>query len=262
MVKFSKRLALFGIVFFFCTFFCGSAFSQGKRILIVSTNRDTVGTDRSGSFLREIAYPFQYFSSRGFEVDIVTPKGGKAAIYSRDPEADALVTIQTSEAFVSKTMETLSPAQVVPGHYSAVFYPGGHGQYFDVVTDERIARITAAIYEHGGVVGTAGHGAASLINVQLSNGKYLVDDKSMTCFPLWAEKKFMNISSYGKLLAFDMQEVLARRGARLTVCTPETYKNKELNQIVDKKNRLVTGAFAGSAQWVAEEMTKLIVEMP
>jgi hypothetical protein len=80
----------------------------------------------------------------------------------------------------------------------------------------------------------------------------------MTCFPLWAEKKFMNISNYGKLLAFDMQEVLARRGAKLTVCTFETYGSKELNQIVDNSNRLVTGAFAGSAQWVAEEMAKLM----
>lgn len=242
----------------FCIFLNAVCSAQEKRVLIVSTNRDTVGTYRSGSFLTEIAYPFQYFSSQGFEVDIVTPKGGKAAVYAREKEADALLAIQDDESFILKTTQTLSPDQVDPTRYSAVFYPGGHGQYFDVVTDERIAAITAAIYENGGVVGTAGHGAASLINVQLRNGKYLVANKSMTCFPLWAEKKFMNISNYGKLLAFDMQEVLARRGANLTVCTAETYSNKALNQIVDTKNRLVTGAFAGSAQWVAEEMVKLI----
>lgn len=246
------------LTIFCCVLFNIFSFAQAKRILIVSTNRDTVGTNRSGTFLTEIAYPFQYFTSRGFEVDIVTPKGGQASIYSRVKEADALIQIQNSESFILKTTQTLSPEQVEPRNYSAVFYPGGHGQYFDVVNDERIARITASIYERGGVIGTAGHGAASLINVQLSNGKYLVDNKSMTCFPWWAEKKFMNISNYGKLLAFDMQEVLSRRGARLTVCTFETYGSKELNQIIDKENRLVTGAFAGSAQWVAEEMEKLI----
>jgi putative intracellular protease/amidase len=246
------------LTLFYCALVSISTFAQGKKILIVSTNRDTVGTNQSGTFLTEIAYPFQFFTSRGFEVDIVTPKGGKASIYSRAKEADALTQIQNSEFFILKTTQTLSPEQVEPRKYSAVFYPGGHGQYFDVVNDERIARITASIYERGGVIGTAGHGAASLINVQLSNGKYLVANKSMTCFPWWAEKKFMNISNYGKLLAFDMQEVLARRGAKLTVSTFETYKSKELNQIVDKENRLVTGAFAGSAQWVAEEMEKLI----
>lgn len=232
--------------------------AQEKKILIVSTNIDSVGASQSGTFLREIAYPFKYFTDQGYTVEIVTPKGGKAALYRRPKEADDLILIQNSEAFISKTSATLSAVQVNPKDYVAVFYPGGHGQYFDVVNDERIARLTAVIYERGGVVGTAGHGAASLINVQLRNGTYLVENKSMTCFPQWAEKKFMDISHYGKLLAFDMQEVLARRGAKLTVSTPETYGSKELNQIVDAKNRLVTGAFAGSAQWVAEQMVVLI----
>jgi putative intracellular protease/amidase len=232
--------------------------AQVKKVLIVSTNVDSVGASQSGTFLREIAYPFKYFTDQGYTVDIVTPKGGKAALYQRPKEADDLILIQNSDAFISKTSATLSPIQVNPKEYVAVFYPGGHGQYFDVVNDERIARLAAAIYERGGVVGTAGHGAASLINVQLRNGAYLVENKSMTCFPHWAEKKFMDISQYGKLLAFDMQEVLARRGAKLTVCTAETYGSKELNQIIDAKNRMVTGAFAGSAQWVAEQMVVLI----
>ena len=61
-----------------------------------------------------------------------------------------------------------------------------------------------------------------------------------------------------KLLPFDMQEVLARRGASLVVCTPETRPNKDFTHIIDSKNRMVTGAFAGSAQWVAEEVLKLV----
>ncbi len=233
-------------------------FGQQLKILIVSTNVDSVGTNQSGTFLREIAYPFKYFTDQGYRVDIVTPKGGKAALYQRANEAEELIQIQNSELFISAINTTLTPLQVNPKDYAAVFYPGGHGQYFDVVNDERIAKITAAIYEKGGVIGTAGHGAASLINVQLSNCSYLVENKSMTCFPHWAEKKFMNISNYGKLLAFDMQEVLERRGAKLTVSTFETYGNKEMNQIVDSKNRIVTGAFANSAQWVAEQMVVLV----
>jgi putative intracellular protease/amidase len=140
-----------------------------------------------------------------------------------------------------------------------VFYPGGHGQYFDVANDERIAAITAKIYEKGGVIGTAGHGVSSLISIQLSNGNYLVKGKTITCFPTWAEKKYMNISNYGKLLAFDMQEVLMRRGANLIVCTDEvTRSNPAMTNVIDAKNRMVTGAFATSAGWVATEMMKLI----
>ncbi len=248
-------------LFLFCSlgaFTSVNSNAQVKKILIVSTNIDSVGTNRSGTFLREIAYPFQYFTDKGYDVDVVTPCGGAASIYQRDKEADDLILVRDSELFRKKTANTLSPADVKARNYAAVFYPGGHGQYFDVVNDERIAAITATIYENGGVIGTAGHGVASLINVRLNNGSFLVDGKSITCFPAWAERKFMNISNYGKLLAFDMQEVLARRGAKLTVCTEATYGIKELNEVIDRKNRMVTGAFANSARWVAEQMNELI----
>ena len=142
---------------FFATFY---AYAQDKRILIVSTNTDSVGQNKSGSFLREIAYPFKYFTDMGYKVDIVTPKGGVASIYERDGEKEDLIKIRDSEVFVSAIKKTHHPEEVRPGDYAAVFYPGGHGQYFDVLDNEQIANITAAIYENGGVVGTAGHGAA------------------------------------------------------------------------------------------------------
>jgi putative intracellular protease/amidase len=240
------------------TIVAGQSVAQTKKILIVSTNTDSLAGNRTGTFLYEIAYPWKYFVDHGYKIDIVTPKGGKASIYQRPKETDDLLAIQADPGFLTATNSTLTPEQVKPSDYAAVFYPGGHGQYFDVVNDERIAKITAAIYEHGGVVGTAGHGAASLINVILSDCSYLVSKKSMTCFPWWAEKKFMNISSYGKLLPFDMQEVLARRGSNLSISTFETYRNADLNEIVDAKNRIVTGAFARSAKWVAEQIDFLI----
>lgn len=248
-----KRLAFLSLFLIYGSI----ALAQKQRILIVSTNRDSVGTHVSGTYLPEMAYPFQYFVNNGFEVDIVTPKGGKAAVYWRDVPP-ALEQIQKSELFVAKTTNTLSPKDVDPANYAAVFYPGGHGQYLDVVNDERIAALTAAIHERGGIVGTAGHGVASLINVQLKDGKYLVAGKKMTCFPHWAELKWMNISEYGKLLAFDMQEVLERRGARLVVSTFETRTEPSLTLVTDPANRIVTGSFASSAQWVAEQMVMLI----
>jgi putative intracellular protease/amidase len=231
--------------------------AQEKKILIVATNRDTVGTHASGTYLPEIAFPFQYFIDHGYAVDIVTPKGGKAAIYKREVSAE-LEKIWKSELFDIKTTQTLSPAEAKANEYAGVFYPGGHGQYFDVVTDERIALLTSRIYEKGGTVGTAGHGAASLIDIRLSNGTYLVDGKEMTCFPHWAERRWMNLSDYGKLLPFNMEEVLARRGARLTVSTYETRSDPQMTLVIDAHNRIVTGSFASSAKWVAEQMVLLI----
>jgi putative intracellular protease/amidase len=134
-----------------------------RKILIVSTNRDSVGINASGTYLKEIANPYKHFKQKGFDMDIVTPKGGKAAIYGT--VSDDLKEIVNDSAYISKVMNTLSPDQVCFKDYVAVFYPGGHGQYFDVVSDERISILTAKIYENKGVIGTAGHGVASLINV-------------------------------------------------------------------------------------------------
>ncbi len=60
---------------------------------------------------------------------------------------------------VSKTSTTLAPHQVVAVDYAGIFYPGGGGQFYDVVQDDRIASIAATIFENGGLVGAAGHGA-------------------------------------------------------------------------------------------------------
>jgi len=227
-----------------------------RRILIISTNIDSVGTNRSGTYLPEIAYPFKNFTDKGFVVDIVTPKGGKASIYERKTE-DALAAIRDSKAFIEKTTHTLSPSEVDPSKYKAVYVPGGHGQFFDVASDERIETLIATIYESGGIIGTAGHGTASIVNVKLSDCSFLVSRKRMTTFPSWAEEKWMNISNYGKLLPFCMQELLQRRGAYLVITEPEVSDNPDKTKVVDKENRFVTGSFAGSAGWVSEEMIKL-----
>src|SRR5687767_10106465 len=117
----------------FCTCILISFLTTAQRkILIISTNRDSVGRDASGTYLKEIANPFRYFKQKGFEIDVVTPKGGKASIYGT--VTDDLKDIVSDSLYINKVMNTLSPDQVRYKDYAAVFYPGGHGQYFDVAS--------------------------------------------------------------------------------------------------------------------------------
>lgn len=51
-----------------------------------------------------------------------------------------------------------------------------------------------------------------------------------------------------------MQEVLARRGANLIVSTFESRNDPSLTLVADTANLMVTGSFASSAQWVAEQV--------
>ena len=236
-------------------FFCQDSLKT-KKILIVATNVDILGKNENGTFISELARPFQYFIDSGYDVDFVTPKGGKVAIYPTGDAGLDIGKIQRTRLYISKTKNSLHPHNVKDSEYVAVFYPGGYGQFFDVVKNDSISNLVAKIYENGGVIGTAGHGTASLINIKLSNNKYLVDGKKMTCFPHWFELKEMFISDYGKLLPFDMQEVLAKRGANLIVCLPSQKSTQECTQIIDYKNRLISGAYAGNADWVAEQIVK------
>lgn len=232
---------------------------RSQKILIVATNVDVLGKNENGTYLVEIAFPFQYFIDKGYEVDIVTPKGGQAALYPKEYAGPGLGKIQRSELFVAKTGRTLAPTEVNDTSYAAIYYPGGYGQFFDVVKDDHIALLTVKIYEKGGIIASAGHGTASLTNIKLSSGKYLVEGKTMTCFPHWVELQRMFQSDYGKLLPFDMEKVLTERGANLVTYKNETKQSgKGISTIVDEKNRMVTGAFADDALWVAEETVRLM----
>lgn len=236
----------------------GKAGAARKAILLVSTNVGEVGENVSGTYLPEIAYPFEHFIDAGYAVDVATPAGGKAAVYDVGNLSDALVAIRDDERYIASTTNTLASRDIDPGRYAGIYYPGGHGQFFDVIGDAAIARAAVAIHAAGGIVGTAGHGTASLADVTLADGRYFVAGKRMTCFPTWAEHAWMNISGYGRLLPFDMQERLAARGADLVVCTRETKDRKDLTIITDDTHRLVTGSFASSAREVAQIMDRLI----
>ncbi|QNA45259.1 type 1 glutamine amidotransferase domain-containing protein [Lacibacter sediminis] len=243
------------IVTAFSNCFC---FSQGKKILIVSTNIDSIAGNKSGTYLKEIAWPFKVFTDNGFTVEVMTAKGGKASIYHSGDMPEALAQIQNSASFINATLNTLPPEKIRVADYAAVYYPGGHGQYFDVLSDERIATIAVAIHSNGGVLAAAGHGMSSWINILLPDGDYLVKGKTITCFPTWAEKEWMSISAYGKLLPFDMEEVFRRRGARLIVPEKNSIKDPAFTNITDTQNKIVTGSFAFNAQWVAEMVVALI----
>ena len=230
-----------------------------RKVLLVSTNVATVGTHVSGTFVKEIAFPFKFFADNDYDIDVVTPKGGKAAIYDAGSRSDELIQIENDARYLEKTGNTLAAVNVKAAEYAGIYYPGGHGQFWDVVDNAHIAAAAVAIHTAGGVVGSAGHGTASLVNVRLRSGEYFVSGKRMTCFPTWAEKEWMDISDYGRLLPFDMQDVLTRRKADLVLCTKETKDQKDLTLVIDAAHRLITGSFASAAGEVARAMHEAIV---
>ncbi|MGL5877315.1 MAG: type 1 glutamine amidotransferase domain-containing protein, partial [Xenococcaceae cyanobacterium] len=157
---------------------------MSQKILLVLTSHDTLGSTKkeTGFYLPEVTHPEAVFDRAGLEVAYVSPKGGKAPMIGIDIEDPINKTFLEDADKVAKIENTLHPSQIDPSQYDAIFYAGGHGTMWDFPDNKELAEITTAIYDRGGIVGAVCHGSASLVNLQLANGNYLVAGKKISCF--------------------------------------------------------------------------------
>lgn len=220
-----------------------------KKVLIIASNRvdmGDAGKHDARNDLFEFAPPYHVFVSHGFDVDFVSPQGGKVE-FMRDPLGISSYTIKY-ENFLGKTQNTLSPAQVNPDDYWGVYIGGGYGTLFDVADNPAIQSIIARIYEAGGIVGAGGHGSAGIANVKLSSGVFLVNNKRIAGFPNSTETS-KPWADYGKLLPFLIESQLTKNGA---IAENKTTLKDKHDVVVDQ--RVVTTMFLPSAALVAKEM--------
>lgn len=223
-----------------------------KKILIVASNMIDMGDPEkhdARNNLWEFAPPYHIFVSHGFDVDFVSPKGGKVK-FMMDPLGISSYTIKY-EGFLSKANSSLAPAQVDPDDYWGVFIGGGYGVMFDVADNKEIHSIISRVYESGGIVGVGGHGSAGIVNVKLSNGEFLVKGKKVAGFPNSTEKS-KSWAKQGTLLPFLIESQLNKNGA--IAQNKKTLKDKHA-VVVDQ--RIISTMFLPPAALVAKEMILL-----
>ncbi len=118
---------------------------------------------------------------------------------------------------------------------------------WDFADNKELQRLTRQIYEKNGVVGAVCHGPSGLVNVKLSNGKYLVEGKRVNSFTD-AEEKALKLET---VVPFMLETEMRKRGAK--------FENSEMWQPhVTVDGLLVTGQNPASAKGVALEMVKLL----
>jgi putative intracellular protease/amidase len=131
--------------------------------------------------------------------------------------------------------------------YAAIVFAGGHGTMWDFNNSDTLNKLTASIYEKGGVVAAVCHGPAALINVKLSNGKYLLKNKSVTGFT----NKEEDIVQLSAQMPFMLETEMIKRGAKFSSAEP--WKEKV---VVD--GRLVTGQNPASAGELGSQIVKIL----
>lgn len=219
-----------------------------RKILMVLTSHGTLGNTgkTTGFYVSEASHPYDVFVHQAnYTVDLVSPQGGEPP---RDGEDDSDPLNQTFlDEMADRLTKTMTPDQVNPSDYDAIFYAGGHGTMWDFPDNQALAEIAARIYEAGGVVGAVCHGPAALVNISLSNGQYLVDGKTLTSFTN-AEEKAMELDAE---VPFLLESKLVERGA-------DFRQAPNFEAHVETSERLVTGQNPASAKAVATQMWALL----
>lgn len=221
------------------------------KVLIVVTSHNQMGNTGkpTGYYLPEVSHPALTLQKHGIEFDIVSPSGGEAPMdeSSRDLSDPQNKEFLSHPENVHKLKNTLKPSDVNPQVYSAILYAGGHGTMWDFKDNVELSTLAAQIYEKGGVVAAVCHGPAALLNIKLSDSKYLIAGKKLTGFSNAEEEA----ASLTKVMPFLLETELKAKGG--------VYSKAPLwaeNVIVD--GRLVTGQNPASAEGVGKEIVKLI----
>lgn len=147
-----------------------------KKVLIIVSNAYAIGPNnrRTGIFLPEIAYPYVKFSRAHYQIDF-------ASLTGDTPYLDAInlasnldnLAFQTGKGW-EDMQKAMKLANVNVSEYDAVFVPGGLAPMVDMAEHKLLKKVIRETYERSAVVGSVCHGPASLLNVKLSNGEYLV----------------------------------------------------------------------------------------
>lgn len=231
-----------------------------KRVLLVAANpavSQTTGWP-IGFWAAEMTHPYYEFTEKGYQVEIVSPQGGRLQLDSFSDPRDASGYSEhdlISMGFLSTPKlavmleNTKSIAEVKIADYDALFLAGGQSPMVTFVNDEKLHKFVADFYEAGKVVAIVCHGTCVLLKVKLSNGKLLVDGKTWTGFAN-SEEQFAD-SFVGKRIQPFWIEEEARK-------LPNTnfIVNGRFKPFAVRDGRLITGQQQNSGAAAA----KLVIE--
>lgn len=225
-----------------------------QKILFVVTSHDKKGStgEPTGYYLGEVSHPWEVLANAGYEIDFVSPQGGKAPVDGFNLDDATNKKFWEDKKYRDKVEHTLKPSDIKPNEYVAIFYAGGHGAMWDFADNTALAGIATAIYENGGIVSAVCHGPAGLVNIKLSNGKYLVDGKKINGFTNEEETAV----KLEKVVPFLLENKLIERGAQFE-------KSGLWQPHVTIDQRVITGQNPQSAKGVGEavlaELKKLSI---
>ncbi len=224
--------------------------TPGKVLFVLTSHKKLGETGKeTGFYLSEAAHPYFVLKKAGHTIDFVSPEGGEAPIDPKSMDLDDPINKQVWEDpnFQQGIKNTKKPGDIDPQAYDAIFFAGGHGTMWDFPDNPGLQKLTRKIYEGNGVVAAVCHGPAALVNVELSDGSKLLENKNVAGFTN-DEEKAVDLQD---TVPFLLETKLEEAGAKHTGA-----ENFEKHVVVD--GRLVTGQNPASATELGEKIRELL----
>jgi putative intracellular protease/amidase len=223
------------------------------KILMILTSHGKLGEtgEKTGFWLEEFAAPYYVFRDAGAKVVLASPVGGAPPLdpKSAAPEAQTPATKRfDSDAEAQKALaSTEKLSNLSAEDFDAVFYPGGHGPLWDLVSNKTSIQLVESFYEAAKPVAAVCHGPAVLRHAQTVEGRPIVQGKSVTGFSN-AEEAAAGLT---EIVPFLVEEVLKEAGGR--------YSKAAVGQphVVTDGN-LITGQNPASSEPTAHALLKLL----
>lgn len=219
-----------------------------EKILFVVTSHGELGDSgrKTGYFLSEVTHPWSVLGEK-YDIDVVSPKGGRPPVDGFNLDDPINRKFWDDPEWQDKMSATMTPDQVNPDDYKAIFYAGGHGAMFDFPENKALAEIAAEIYNKGGIVSAVCHGPAGLIPIQLPDGTKLIKGKNFDCFTNAEEEA----NGTAKYMPFLLQTALENEGGIFQGAAPWSD-----HVVVD--GRLITGQNPMSALSLGKALLKAL----
>jgi putative intracellular protease/amidase len=233
--------------------------STPKRVLMVVANPSVATTTGwpVGFWASELTHPYLEYVGAGYEVSVVSPRGAKVELdaYS-DPRHESGYSAHdfismgflNTPALAALLENTKKLSEVSHNDYDVIQLVGGQSPMFTFREDKDLHKMIADFYEAEKITAALCHGVAGLLDVRLSDGKYLIEGKTITGFSNM-EENFVDNFLGTKLMPFHIQDVAIERGAN--------YISHGLwKEFAVRDGRLVTGQQQNSARATA----RLVIE--
>lgn len=219
-----------------------------KKVLFVLTSHEDLGNtgEKTGFWIEEFAAPYYELIDQGIEVTIASPLGGQPPIdpKSADPSSATEDTkrFDNDKTLQEKLANSVKLATINQADFDAVFYPGGHGPLWDLVSDKNSIALIESFYTNNKPVAFVCHAPGALKNVKV-NGDYLVKGKKVTGFTN-EEEEAVGLT---KVVPFLLEDALIANGAVYS-------KGANWEPYAVEDGLLITGQNPASSKLVAQKL--------